>query len=138
MMIGGMAKQWITAAKALAIVAEHSTPSVARLALCSRAHEDLVGTKADLLTIAGKRYEDAPVPASFWWADGHEALIQDWPVGDFSTWLDRKVEWRAFGVLFDLEGVLAISPPSAAPPSESASPWQAIRRGLRRNRRDNA
>jgi hypothetical protein len=110
MMIGGMAKQWITAAKALAIVAEHSSPTSARLGLCSRAHANLVATKAKLVTVGGGGHEDSPVPADFWWADGGAALTQDWSVGDFSTWINRKVECKAFGVQFDLEGVLAMIP----------------------------
>jgi hypothetical protein len=110
MMIGGMAKQWITAAKALAIVAEHSSPSLARIGLCSRAHADLVATMAKLFTVGDKRREDGPVPVEFWWADGGAALDQDWAAGDFSTWLNRKVECKAFGVLFELEGVLAMIP----------------------------
>src|SRR5215213_3340496 len=110
MMIGGMSKHWITAAKALAIVAEHSSPTSARIGLCSRAHADLVETKAKLVTVGGRGHEDSPVPADFWWADGGAALDQDWAVGDFSTWLNRKVECKAFGVLFDLEGVLAMIP----------------------------
>ena len=110
MMIGGMTKHWITAAKALAIVAEHSSPTSAQIGLCSRAHADLVETKAKLVTVGGRGHEDSPVPADFWWADGGAALDQDWAVGDFSTWLNRKVECKAFGVLFDLEGVLAMIP----------------------------
>ena len=110
MMIGGMAKHWITAAKALAIVAEHSSPTSARIGLCSRAHANLVETKAKLVTVGGHRHEDSPVPADFWWADGGAALVQDWSVGDFSTWINQKVECKAFGVLFDLEGVLAMIP----------------------------
>ena len=110
MMIGGMAKHWITAAKALAIVAEHSSPTSAQIGLCSRAHANLVETKAKLVTVGGRGHEDSPVPADFWWADGGAALDQDWSVGDFSTWINRKVECKAFGVLFDLEGVLAMIP----------------------------
>src|SRR3954464_12515986 len=110
MMIGGMAKQWITAAKALAIVAEHSSPSLARIGLCSRPHGNRGATKPKLVTLGGRGHEDSPVPADFWWADGGAALVQDWSVGDFSTWINRKVESKAFGVLFDLEGVLAKIP----------------------------
>src|SRR6188474_3043240 len=65
---------------------------------------------AKLFTVGDKRREDGPVPAEFWWADGGAALDQDWAVGDFSTWLNRKVECKAFEVLFDLEGVLAMIP----------------------------
>ena len=41
---------------------------------------------------------------------GVQPSIKTGAVGDFSTWINRKVEWKAFGVLFDLEGVLAMIP----------------------------
>jgi hypothetical protein len=48
------------------------------------------------------------VPASFWWAEGHEALEQDWTRGDFSTWIDRKQHVYAFGVMFRLSQILEL------------------------------
>lgn len=75
------------------------------IALCTCAHLGLVETKARLLTRDRDRSENVIIPADFWWATGHEALDQNWPVGDFSTWIDRQVECRAFGVCFSLGGL---------------------------------
>jgi hypothetical protein len=106
-----MTRQWIAASKALFLVAgAGGSNGPARLALCTRAHNGLVATKAVLLVVGGKRHEDKLIPPGFWWAGGHEALEQNWETGDFGTWQDNQVEWRAFGVVFDLDGVLAMVP----------------------------
>ena len=62
--------------------------------------------RARLLSIGNKQAEHALIPKKFWWATGHEAMDQDWEVGDFSTWIDRREHWQAFGVSFALNGVL--------------------------------
>jgi predicted nucleotide-binding protein len=52
---------------------------------------------------------DCAVPKHFWWAEGNEALVQDWASGDFDTWIDHKQHLRAFGVSFarpDIEDML--------------------------------
>ncbi len=46
------------------------------------------------------------VPKEFWWAEGHEALEQDWKSGDFETTIDRQHHARALGVSIGLNGVL--------------------------------
>jgi hypothetical protein len=59
------------------------------------------------LFIAGERSEEGkPIPKQFWWAGGHEALEQDWPSGDFSTWIEQKHHCQAFGVSMGLSGIL--------------------------------
>ena len=80
------------------------------MGLCARAHNGLIRTSAVLLVVGAKRHEQVVIPAEFWWAKGHEALEQNWDTGDFSTWIDHRVEWRAFGVAFDFDGVLAMVP----------------------------
>lgn len=54
----------------------------------------------------GQTTHGATVPATFWWAKGHEALNQDWLAGDFSTWIDREKQVFAFGVTFALSAIL--------------------------------
>jgi hypothetical protein len=105
-----MATQWITAANALSIVAQQAGRYEAQLALCTRAHLGLVKTRATAFTIDGERRDPSAIPSGFWWAKGHEALEQNWPTGDFSTWINKQHECRAFGVAFDLEGVLSLVP----------------------------
>jgi hypothetical protein len=109
-MIGLMEKHWIPAATALAILEEVSGSTLARLALCSRAHHGLVATKAHLFTSDSERRPDAVLPTGFWWAEGHEALEQNWSAGDFSTWIKQTTQLKAFGVQFDLDGVLSLVP----------------------------
>jgi len=63
---------------------------------------------------AGRKVEReadfAPLPKEFWWAEGHDALIQDWATGDFSTWIDDKFHLQAFGTEFSRADVLAMLP----------------------------
>ena len=110
-----MQTQWIPAARALSIVKTPPDGYSARIALCTRAHAGLIKAKARLLTIGSSRRENVAIPAEFWWARGQGALDQDWNVGDFSTWIDNKLEYRAFGVSFDFDGLREmISPDNAA------------------------
>lgn len=106
-----MADQWISAEAARTLVINPPSEWTETLSLCARAHAGLVRTKARLLMIGSERAENAPIPPDFWWAEGHEALEQDWATGDFSTWIKRQVHWRAFGVLFALPDVLEMLPP---------------------------
>lgn len=98
-----MAEQWIEASRALELAGS-------TFALCERTKAGLIKSRAKLLLIGFDRLEDAVIPTKFWWAEGHEALDQDWASGDFSTWIDRSVEWKAFGVTFALSGVLEMLP----------------------------
>ena len=98
-----MAEQWIEASRAMELVGS-------RFTLCERAKAGLVKSSARLLLIGNERHEGTEIPLKFWWAEGHEALHQDWASGDFSTWIDRTVEWKAFGVTFALSGVLEMLP----------------------------
>jgi len=50
----------------------------------------------------------------FWWAEGHEALDQEWVLGDFSTWIDRNIHWQAYGVEFELDGLKRLLAPERA------------------------
>lgn len=98
-----MVEQWIEASRALELAGSN-------YALCERLSAALIQSRARLLTIDDARHENATLPAKFWWADGHEALNQDWATGDFSTWIDRSEEWKAFGVTFALSGLLEMLP----------------------------
>jgi hypothetical protein len=105
-----MATQWIAADAARTLIINPPSEMAEMLALCARAHAGLVRTKARLLIVGGARSENVPIPDTFWWAEGHEALEQSWATGDFSTWIDRSVHWQAFGVSFALDDVLEMLP----------------------------
>lgn len=104
-----MAEQWIPAAQALQIV--QVPPSYHdRMTICARARAGLIKSRARLFVRADERTANAELPASFWWAEGHEALEQDWVSGDFSTWIDRTYHWQAFDVSFALRDLLELIP----------------------------
>ena len=105
-----MATQWITAATAFSIVEQVAGSAEARFALCTRAHHGLLKSRADRFVVNGQSRESPLLDEAFWWARGHEALEQDWKLGEFSTWIDRKLHCEAFGVMFELHGVLALLP----------------------------
>lgn len=100
-----MTDEWISAAEALERVARECTPHLARLAICKRAHAGLIETVAARFTNGNKVADNARLPPGFWWAEGHEALEQNWKTGDFETWVDRKFRLRAFGVRFSRKGI---------------------------------
>jgi hypothetical protein len=110
-----MPQFWVPAVKALSLVTRETGGEYAAiLAICSRAHAGLLKSKADLLIAGDKRAEQVPVPSDFWWAEGHEALEQDWATGDFSTWIEQRIHLRAFGVRFDFDGLRMLLPAEAA------------------------
>ena len=106
---------WVPAGKSLALVGrELGGDYLAVRPICERAHAGLLKARAELFIAGEDRRENAPVPAEFWWAEGDEALHQDWRLGDFETWTDQKVRLRAFGVQFDFEGLRRLVPPEKA------------------------
>lgn len=77
--------------------------------ICKRAHAGVLEATARQLVVGEGRWDDRKVPNGFWWAEGFEALEQDWEAGDFSTCMTikgREIEVRAFGVRFSRDGAL--------------------------------
>ena len=105
-----MAEQWIAASNALAIVEPIMGNFDAKLAICARANSELIKARARLVSVDGKKHENVELPGRFWWAQGHDALTQNWVSGDFSTWVEQKALWEGFGVTFALSGVLELLP----------------------------
>lgn len=98
-----MTEQWISASQALDLAGSD-------LAICGRLKAGLVLARARLLLIDDDPHSHAIIPIKFWWAEGREALEQDWEAGDFSTWIDHSQRWQAFGVTFALSGILELLP----------------------------
>lgn len=105
-----MAEQWIAASSALALVEPLMGDFAARIAICTRANAGLIRTRARLISIEGKARDNVQLPADFWWAQGQEALNQNWVSGDFSTWINGKALWEGFGVSFALSSILEFLP----------------------------
>lgn len=99
-------EDWISAAETIKRVREATLSSRSNIALATRAHAGLLRAHADLMIINGiQRHPDCAVAAGFWWAEGHEALKQNWELGDFETWLKKTTRYQAFGVRFHREDV---------------------------------
>jgi len=105
-----MPHEWIKAALALEYVSESLSESSAKMRICERAHAGLIAAKADRIIFSGTEERDNLIGKSFWWAEGHEALDQDWGAGDFTTWIDKKHEVKAFGVSFDFTTISDLVP----------------------------
>jgi hypothetical protein len=104
--------EWVSAADAVtmlkAILAEHS----ACLRICERAYGGMIRARAEQIHDGPQVFHNHDVPKEFWWAKGHEALEQDWVVGDFSTWFDGRIELKAFAVTFARADIEKFLPPS--------------------------
>lgn len=98
-----MADQWIAASTALDVFGN-------RVAICERCHAGLIRSRAQSFARHDQELLDVELPREFWWAEGNEALEQNWDTGDFSTWIDRRYHWRAFGVRFALDDLLKLIP----------------------------
>ncbi len=93
-----MAEHWIPCSKALELAGEAS-------GLFSKLQAGSVIAKAKVLWIDGERRENSVIPVELW-AEGLEAIVQDWHAGDFSTPTDQNKRIHALGVSFALSGIL--------------------------------
>jgi hypothetical protein len=101
--------EWVRAADAVATLKGILAEYPARLRICERAHAGLVRARAEQFHQGKQVIQNHEIPKEFWWAEGHEALEQDWAAGDFSTWIEHRIQLRAFGVTFarsDIEKVV--------------------------------
>jgi hypothetical protein len=92
---------------------------LARLRICERAHAGLIRARALQYQQGEHIFKNREVPKLFWWAEGHEALEQDWAAGDFSTWIEQKIHVKAFGVTFAREDIEKLVPSQNSPKTES-------------------
>jgi hypothetical protein len=94
--------EWISAAEASRLLAPvFKSEYLARRTVCKRAHAGLVRARAERFMLNDYERGNFGVPKGFWWAEGESALHQEWPTGDFDTWVDRgNTHLRAFGVHF--------------------------------------
>jgi Predicted nucleotide-binding protein containing TIR-like domain len=92
-------EEWISAASAVALLGIGNR--LGRRTICKRAHAGLIKARAErLIRHDGRAEDNVDIPAVFWWAEGGEALDQNWTTGDFDTWIDHKIHLEAFGVTF--------------------------------------
>lgn len=105
-----MAHEWIAAETALRYLTDETYSYAEQRAICERAHSGLIAAKANVLVWNGEEHREKRIPKDFRWAEGHEALEQNWDTGDFATWIDRKIKVKAFGVSFDFGGLSELAP----------------------------
>ena len=89
--------------------------------ICSRAHAGLVEAKAKRLVLGEDTFDDAVVPAEFWWSHGGPGLNQSWSAGDFETWIDGE-DIKAYGVSFSRSAIDALAAPTRTLTDASKGP----------------
>jgi predicted nucleotide-binding protein len=113
---------WISAAEARDLLPF----GLGARAICKHAKVGLVTARAKLYIYAGQQNKDVPVPSEFWWAEGGEALEQDWSTGHFGTWISNQtVRLEAFGVQFRRAEIEQLKPATAAKRTPSPSSAQS-------------
>lgn len=129
-------EEWLSASETMRLAAPILGALQARWTIARRAHNGLIRTRAERFVRGNEACDNVELPIEFWWAEGQEALEQDWIAGDFSTWIDRTEHWRAFGVTFCSADVIKILPEIDAPqsfldkasnPPEKAQSWVSAR-----------
>jgi hypothetical protein len=117
--------EWVRAAEAVAMLKPILTEYSARLRICERAYGGLIRSRAEQFHIGERISHNDDIPKGFWWAEGHEALTQDWAAGDFSTWIkNNSVQLKAFGVTFARADIQKILPPPSSVKAEKGAPAQ--------------
>ena len=106
-----MGDQYITAAEAYDRLDPVVVGSPA-YTICPRARDGILVARAKVLFWGDEKREDCEIPTQFWWAGAESALEQNWRSGDFSTWLNRSVQCRAYGVTFKEADIEAMMPPN--------------------------
>jgi hypothetical protein len=101
---------WMSASETIRRVRKATLSRSAHVAICARAHAGLVRARAELMLLGSDSRENYEVPTKFWWADGHDALTQNWETGDFETWIDKRFHMKAFGVTFHRDDIRRMVP----------------------------
>src|ERR1700730_5620898 len=70
--------EWVRAAEAVAILKPILAEYSACLRICERAHGGLIRARAEQFHYDQRVFHNQDIPKKFWWAEGHQALEQDW------------------------------------------------------------
>jgi uncharacterized protein (TIGR02391 family) len=120
-------EEWITAREAAHLLKPVLNSAYeAQMTICKRAHTGLIRSHAQRFIMDDKTRDNFEIPKQFWWAEGHQALKQNWPAGDFDPWVDDgECHLQAFGVSFlcaDIEKMIPTGTPApAASEAQAAS-----------------
>lgn len=114
-------EEWITATEAVRLLKPiFNSDYGAQMTICRRAHAGLIRARAERFMVGDRSTDERDVPGGFWWAEGGEALTQNWKTGDFETWIKHTTRLRAFGISFwraDIEKMILAAAPPAQPPN---------------------
>ena len=117
-------EQWITATEAVHLLKPAFGTYEAQMTICKRAHSGMIRARAQQFIMDDKTRDNFEIPKQFWWAEGHQALTQNWTAGDFDTWTPNKeTHLQAFGVSFlraEIENLIPASAPAPAPAAAQA------------------
>jgi hypothetical protein len=117
-------EEWISAAEAVKLLKPvFNSAFTAQMTICNRAHSGLIRAQAERFIAGKEESSDFEIPKGFWWAKGHEALHQNWPIGDFDTWVNSgNLHLQAFGVSFLRADIEKMIPPESAQPVVPSPP----------------
>lgn len=101
-------KEWLRAPDALALLG--MSHDLGARTICKRAHAGLIKARAARFIRDGRPADNVDVPGEFWWAEGGQALDQDWTIGDFGTWINHEIRLDAFGVTFRRSDIERLHP----------------------------
>jgi hypothetical protein len=117
------AEDWVTASETLRLVMTATLSRTANIDIATRAHAGMLRARAELFIVGDNaRSPEGDIPRAFWWAEGHEALKQNWEIGDFETWIDKRVRYQVFGVKFHRGDLRKMVPGAFEPQPEPSAP----------------
>jgi hypothetical protein len=120
--VTGQQDEWISAADAVQLLQPvFNSAHLAKMTICKRAHNNLIRSRAERFIVDKEEHSDFELPKGFWWAEGDGALHQNWPIGDFDTWVNMgNLHLQAFGVSFfraDIEKIIPTDKRATAEPT---------------------
>jgi hypothetical protein len=120
--------KWLSASETIRRVRTTTDSPYSRMTIAKRAHAGMVRTRAKLFIVGEGQFNDTELPPQFWWAEGGNAMEQNWETGDFA--ISRPQRARAFGVTFHIDGLREMIPSAfeEVQPAVEPSPRQGGRK----------
>jgi hypothetical protein len=79
-------EDWISAAEAVQLLKPvFDSAYEAQMTICKRSRSGMIRARAQRFLMDGRKRDNCEIPKEFWWAEGHQALNQNWTAGDFDT-----------------------------------------------------
>lgn len=120
-----MDDEWLSSSETIKLAREVMSLFQAPRAICKRAFDGLIETRGTRVILGTAVVEDGKIPSMFWWAEGEDALTQNWQTGDFETFFEKHMRWRAYGVQFRAQDVMEMLGISLKSTPEKQSTFQS-------------